>query len=198
MAQGTVFSVNAVGYVNTTMKKGFNLVANPLIAADNTVASLFKSTPFGTQVYKFNGTGFDIATNDDLEGKFVGTSANAAVNPGEGVFVKNNTAGDFTVTFVGEVPQGALSNPLPKGLSIRSSQVPQEGKITTDLAFPAAPGDQVFKYTGTGYTIFTFDDLENAWTRAGVKEEPVLGVGESVFVRKVAAGTWTRNFSVNQ
>jgi hypothetical protein len=204
MAQGTVFSVNAVGYVNTTLKKGFNLVANPLNAgADNTIGTLFKSTAFGTQVYRFNGTGFDIALNDDLEGKFISSTPallTAQILPGEGLFVKNNGTADQTVTFVGEVPQGNLSNPIPKGLSIRSSQVPQDGKITTDLGFPAKPGDQVSKWDPATQKFvgpYTFDDLENAWTLAGAKNEPSLTVGESVFVRKVAADTWTRTFNVN-
>lgn len=207
MAQGTVFSVNAVGYVNTTLKKGFNLVANPLNAgADNTIGTLFKSLPFGTQVYRFNGTGFDIATYDDIDGKYISNNAallTAQILPGEGLFVKNNTATDQTVTFVGEVPQGNLSNPIPKGLSIRSSQVPQDGKITTDLGYPAKPGDQISKFdstTGKFVGPWSFDDLvgpNGSWTLQGAANEPSVGVGESVFVRAVAAGTWTRTFNVN-
>jgi 2',3'-cyclic-nucleotide 2'-phosphodiesterase (5'-nucleotidase family) len=207
MAQGTVFSVNAVGYVNTTLKKGFNLIANPLDAgADNTIGTLFKSLPFGTQVYRFNGTGFDIATYDDLEGKYTSVTPamlTAQIKPGEGLFVKNNSTGDQTVTFVGEVPQGALSNPFPKGLSIRASQVPQDGKLTTDLAFPAKPGDQVSKFDSTTQKFvgpYTFDDLVGAngsWTLSGAANEPTLTVGESVFVRAANAGTWSRTFNVN-
>jgi len=209
MAQGTVFSVNAVGYVNTTLKKGFNLIANPLNAgADNTINTLFKSLPIGTQVYRFNGAGFDIATYDDLEvpPRYTSTTPallTAQILPGEGLFVKNNTQTDQTVTFVGEVPQGNLSNPIPKGLSIRSSQVPQDGKITTDLGYPAKPGDQVSKFDGaTGKFVgpYSFDDLvgpNGSWTLGGVANEPSVGVGESVFVRSVNANTWTRTFNVN-
>jgi hypothetical protein len=200
MAQGTVFSVNAVGYVNTVLKPKFNLVANPLTAADNSIAKLFAGVPFGTQVYKFNPATvkFDIATNDDLENKFVPDSAaNLQVLPGDGVFVRNPGTTDLTVTFVGEVAQGtSLQNPIPKGLSIKSSMVPQEGKITADLAFPGKPGDQVFKFDAVAqkYAVFGFDDLENKWTPT----EPVIGVGEAFFVRKANADTWTRSFSVNQ
>jgi hypothetical protein len=43
--------------------------------------------------------------------------------------------GPATVTFVGEVPAGSLSNPIPKGFSIKASQVPQAGKASTDLSF---------------------------------------------------------------
>jgi hypothetical protein len=56
MAQGAVYSVNAVGYVNTPLVAGFNLVSNPLnntAANGNTIESLFAGVPDGTQVYKF-------------------------------------------------------------------------------------------------------------------------------------------------
>jgi len=201
MAQGTVFSVNAVGYVNTTLKPGFNLVANPLTGSDNTIGTLFKGLPFGTQVSKFNGTGFDTATNDDLENAYIpAANASKTVVPGEGVFVKNNGKTDATVTFVCEVPQGSLSNPLPKGLSVRSSQVPQEGKITTDLGFPGKAGDQISKFdvATQKFVTYTFDDLENNWTSAGKVSEPSFAVGEAFFVRKNAADSWNRTFSVNQ
>jgi hypothetical protein len=209
MAQGTVFSVNAVGYVNTTFKPGFSLVSNPLNAgADNTIPTLFKTAPFGTQVYKFHATptaGFDIATYDDLSAAWtapgVPTLLTTQILPGSGLFVKNNLLpkADFTVTFVGEVPQGNLTTPLVKGLQIVSSQVPQEGKISTDLKYTAAPGDQISKYdvATQKFATYLFDDLANAWTLAGAPNEPTIGVGESFFLSKNAAGSWTRTFDVN-
>jgi hypothetical protein len=205
MAQGTVFSVNAVGYVNTTVKsKVFALVANPLIASDNSIGALFKDLPFGTTVSKYNPTTskFDTATHDDIEVKYI-PAANAAltVNPGEGVFVKNGGNADATVTFVGEVPQGSLKNDFPKGLSIRASQVPQDGKVTTDLGFPAKPGDVISKFdvTTQRFASYTFDDLLTppAWTLAGVANEPTFAVGEAFFLKAANAGSWTRTFSVN-
>ena len=57
LAQGAVYSVNAVGYVNLTVPAGLSLIANPLDATDNTIANVLK-VPAGTQIYKFNGTGF--------------------------------------------------------------------------------------------------------------------------------------------
>jgi len=209
MAQGTVFSVNAVGYVNTTFKPGFSLISNPLNAgADNTIPTLFKTAPFGTQVYRFHSTpsaGFDIGTYDDLAGSWqapgVPTLLTTPILPGSGLFVKNNLVpkADFTVTFVGEVPQGNLTTTLVKGLQIVSSQVPQEGKISADLKYTGQPGDQLSKWdvAAQKFVTYGFDDLSNAWTLAGVANEPVIGVGESFFLSKQAAGTWTRTFDVN-
>src|SRR5437867_2052515 len=137
MAQ--VFSVNAVGYVNTKVPGGgkLALISNPPTAADNTIAALFAGVPDGTQVYKFDDTAktFTTATFDGLEGKFLpDAAAKLTVVPGEGVFVRNNSAAEIQVTFVGEVPQGTaaapLVNKLPAGLSIRSSMVPQSGTAT--------------------------------------------------------------------
>jgi hypothetical protein len=199
MAQGTVFSVNAVGYVNTSLKKGFTLISNPLTAADNSIGALFGSLPDGAQVSKFNGTKFDTTTQDSLSGGFDKPAIAALlVTPGEGVFVKS--AADGTITFVGEVPQGDLANSYPKGLSVRSSQVPQEGKITADLGFPAKDGDQVSKFdlATQKFATYTFDSLSGGWTSSsGALSEPTIGVGEAFFLKAAAAGTWTRKFSVN-
>lgn len=197
MAQ--VFSVNAVGYVNKTIPKGnkLALISNPLDAGagNNTIANLFKGVPDGTQVYKYDGTKFITATFDSLENAFLPADAAATeLKPGEGVFVRNTSASDLTVTFVGEVPQGKLDNPLPKGLSIRSSIVPQQG-TAEELGLPGADGDQVYQFLTDAQSYFTstFDGLENKWLPA---LKP-LAVGEAFFLRKGAAGTWSRTFSVN-
>jgi hypothetical protein len=73
-----------------------------------------------------------------------------------------------------------------------SSQVPQQGKLQTDLGFPPAENDVVYTFKNPGgYTIYAFEFGE--WSPS----EPVIGVGEGFWVEKVAATTWTRNFSVN-
>jgi hypothetical protein len=197
MAQ--VFSVNAVGYVNKTIPKGnkLALISNPLDAGagNNTIANLFKGVPDGTQIYKYTGTTFVTATFDGLENAFLPPEAAATtVGPGEGVFVRNTSANDLVVTFVGEVKQGTLSNPYPKGLSIRSSMVPQEDTAAA-LGFVGVDGDQInqFQPDTQSYYVSTFDGLENAWLPALKK----LAVGEAFFLLANTGGTWTRTFSVN-
>jgi hypothetical protein len=191
MAQTPVYSVNAVGYVNTVLHPGFTLISNPLVAADNTLAGLFGGgkVPINTVVYKYNGTGFDINTYTDDE--VFAPNPNVTVTPGEGVFIKNPTAADVTVTFVGEVPTGTLTVDLPKGLSIRSSKVPQAG-TATDLGLVGQENDTLYQYVnGTGYKISTVQDGE--WG-------PPLGqlkVGEAFFYKAATAGTWTRTFNIN-
>jgi hypothetical protein len=205
MAQ--VFSVNAVGYVNKTIPaNSFALISNPLTAADNRINELFKGVPPGTQIYKFNGTGFDTATFDALDNAFLWsptTASNTELKPGEGAFVKNNGTTPLTITFVGEVPQGTQVNPLPAGLSVKSSIIPQRGTISDpNFGYTAAAGDQIYQFnTGTQkYDVFTFDSLDNAWLNSQNQPvAPVIEVGDAFFLRKPAgtATSWTRTFNVN-
>jgi hypothetical protein len=187
MAQ--VYSVNAVGYVNTALKTGFNLIANPLDAkADNTINKLFTGLPDGSIIYTYSPSGgykvytWELGEWDD---------PTLALAPGQGFFLRVGAAS--TVTFVGEVKQGTLSTPLAAGFNLVASQVPQAGKIATDLKLTPADGDQVYTFNATTqqYSVFTYELGE--WDPS----EPTLAVGEAVWVRKGAAGSWDRTFSVN-
>lgn len=192
MAQ--VFSVNAVGYVTKTVPAGkFALISNPLNAADNTIDKLFAGLPAGTQIYKYDGTKYVPGVFDDFDNTY-GPLGKQTLVPGEGIFVKNNSAADINITFVGEVPQGDLKNPLPKGLSIRSSQVPQAGN-SNQLGLKGGPGDQVFKFNVAtqGYQPGAFDDFDNKWP-----DTLTVDVGEAFFISKANAGSWDRSFNVNQ
>jgi hypothetical protein len=188
-----VYSVNAVGYVNTTLVKGYNLISNPLdnkATGGNQIKNLFATLPEGSQIFKFDPATakYDLASVEF--GEVTGTIADQELKPGEGVFINAAAAG--TITFVGEVPAGQLSNTVPKGLSIKSSQVPQAGTATA-LAFPAGDGDQVFKFDEATqkFTSHIYDF--GAWDT-----EPTLDVGEALFVNAAAQRTWARNFVINQ
>jgi hypothetical protein len=209
-----VFSVNAVGYVNTPLKAGFNLVSNPLKASDNKISTLFlnikdlQAAHGGTTVYKFisgPGGGFKSALYDDLDNSYSGDAAAMTTEPGGGVFVFLAGSGDSQVTFVGEVVQGGNVS-IPVGFSILSSIVPQSGSPDASSAsvfkntdgtaapIPANDGDALYRYDTTirNYKSFLFDF--GAWTPA----VPALNVGEAVFYfRTGSAGTWARTFSVN-
>jgi len=183
--------VNAVGFVNVDVPKGLSMIANPLKAPTNTIAALFASAADGTTIYKYDGTQFTINTFDLGEW---GNPTDTLV-PGEGAFIRNTSPAAFQVTFVGEVSQGPLSHPIagPNKLSIQSSEVPQSGKVATDLGFPASDGDTIYQYDNAAgaYVIHTLDLGE--WSNG----EPVPKVGEAFFVRKVDNKAWTRTFSVN-
>jgi hypothetical protein len=188
-SQAQVFSSNAVGYVNLTVQGGaFSMIANPLDAADNTVAGLLSDAPNGTQVLKWNGAGFD---NSILA---FGTWSDPAMtlNPGEGFFIQPGGTAEVTLTFVGEVLQGSLSNDLASGFSMVGSQVPQAGTATElDLTDDLANGSQILQWNGSGYdsSILAF----GAWSPA----DPSIAVGEGFFVNTGTATSWQRDFSIN-
>jgi hypothetical protein len=216
MAQTPVFSVNAVGYVNTPLVPGFNLISNPLDnKTGNQIANLFNgntlsraagaAVPAGTVIYYYiPGTGFDFVSWDDIDLKFTpDTKAATVIAPGSGVFVKNPLpAGqNMTNTFVGEVPQSGatpLSHPIPAGFSIQASEVPQEGAADT-LGLVGADGDRIYFFTPAtqGYTApFQYDAGFGEWSPA-LSTRP-LKVGEAMFYQnRGAARTWTRTFTVN-
>jgi hypothetical protein len=193
VAQSNVYSLNVVGYINVTAPANqLVMIANQLNTTNNTIGSLIPTGPPGAQLYTYNG-GYSAYTFDDVDLVWL-PNGNATLNPGEGCFYKSPLA--TTLTFVGEVLQGSRTNTLPINLlAMRSSIVPQQGKITTDLLAPGEPGDQLYRYAG-GYTAFTFDDVDLVW----LPSEPTINVAEAFFYKKAATATqsrWIRNFTVN-
>jgi hypothetical protein len=190
MAQ--VYSQNAVGYINVTVKPGFNLVGNQLIQANVTIASLLPAPPAGTIFYSYSN-GFSTTTYDpDLGGW--DPDPNLPLPYGGGGFLFNPTASNFTLTLVGDVGQGSLANAVPAGFAIRASKVPQAGRISTDLGFPAVQNDTLFQYVNpSGYSTYTYDVDLGGWDPA----EPTIAVGEGFFIQSTAGHAWTRTFSVN-
>jgi hypothetical protein len=188
MAQ--VYSVNAVGYVNTTLVPGFNLVSNPLRSTEpngNQIQNLFGSLPANTIVYLWNGAGFDQTIND----------------PDFGWSPEN--VGNRTLTFVGEVVQGQnLSVPIAQGFNLVSSIVPQEGTATT-LGYQPQANDVLYFWNETANQngpgpaqsyVQTVYDAEFGEFSIPL---PTLAVGDAFFIRSQTGNrTWTRNFNVNQ
>jgi len=193
MAQN-VYSVNAVGYVNTSILPGFQMISNPLKVSDNSLQTLIPTAPDQTSVYTFSGGAFSAPYTyyTDLGGW---DPAGGAIAFGDGVFLYAPSA--FTITFVGEVEQGApIHNAYPAGFSIKSSKVPQQANLTA-LGL-AAPADQtsVYPFDASSqayqgpYTYYV--DL-GGWDPA----DPTIGIGQAFWLNSPSAGDWTRTFSVN-
>jgi hypothetical protein len=198
MAQGTVFSVNAVGFVNTTVPAGKQLiVSNPLLATDNKVDAVLGNVPDQSQIFKWNPTNQTFQANTFFTG-FGWLTKDMEVVPGEAFYLRAPAGTDINVTFVGNVPQGSLTNSLVAGFNLVSSQVPQAGGITGDLEMPTANLDQVFTFNGSAFTTYTYFD-GFGWLKQGgsAPEDPQIGVGQGFFLRKAASVKWTRTFSVN-
>jgi hypothetical protein len=189
MAQ--VYSQNAVGYVNITANPGFNMVANPLVQTDTTVGALLPTPPQLTAIFKLTPTGFVQSTYDaDLGGW---DDPALTLDLGGGFFLYNpgNTA--FTATFVGEVAQGTLVNNIPTaGFSMRSSKVPQTGRLTADLGYVPNQLDSVYTFVGGAFTQYTYDQDLGGWD-----EDPPISVGQAFYLNAAAPNNWVRTFSVN-
>lgn len=190
-ASAQVYSVNAVGYINLSLPAGNKLVlvANQLNNGDNKLGTVIPSAAEGTLVYTYSQAG-GFATSGF---EFGAWSANPTVAPGAGFFASSPSAA--TVTLVGEVPQGTLSTALANGLNLVASQVPQAGKLSTDLGYTAAEGDIVYQWDAAAQAYKAANGFEFGSWGAG---EPQIAVGEGFFLSKNGAGSWSRTFSVNQ
>jgi hypothetical protein len=205
MAQ-SVFSVNAVGYVNVPLVPGFQIVANPLNNSNNLLSVILPSVANNTTVYRFNPTNQTFLNAStffvDPGPPEVGVwFPDATLIPGEGAFFSSAVA--QTLTFVGEVPQGSLSNPLPQNYSLRSSIVPQSGGITSVLGLTAENNDTVYFFNPAtqtyGPALTYFVDPGPPPVGVWFPSEPSPAVGQGFWFKNNTgtARNWTRTFSVN-
>lgn len=186
---GELVSNNLIGYATVTVPPGFSMIANPFNSPSNFVSALFPNMADGTTLCKFDTSLFRLTNNSVKNGKW--TNAEEKLVPGEGAIFFNPTTDFKTLNFVGEVSQGRLLNSIPAGLSIRSSMVPQPGRVGSDLGFPAAAGDviHIFDRDQQKYVLYPFSTSE--WE----KNPPTVGVGESFWIGRTNSGNWVRDFS---
>jgi hypothetical protein len=212
MAQ--VYSVNAVGYINLTLRPGFNMVANQLTKTPN---NGLNNVITGGLVAESQALKFDNAANNYVIEFYSGTAwvkddgvtpGTMVVNPGDGFFIFNADTANATVTLVGEVPQGTgLNVTLNPGFSLVSSIVPQQIQLTQPNGFPQIAEAQylVFNAATQNYDAVIFNNgtnpngwvLEDGVTPANPVPAPAVGQGFFYFNPETSVANWTRNFSVN-
>jgi hypothetical protein len=209
VAQSNVYSLNVVGYVNLSLKDGFNMIANQLDAdgfgTNNTIKGVFGAQlPPGTTVYAWNGAGYSIEkytkTKDGSATNW--STPDYSLNPGQAAWVSIPTgSGNVTVTTVGTVLQGALVNPnIPTagGYTMVSSLVPLSGGLVSALGYNAGAGDQVYQWNGSGYTINKYtkskDGTKTNWSLNST--EPTIAVGEGFWLQVSAGAAWSNYFKV--
>ena len=108
--------------------------------------------------------------------------------PGEGFIIQAGAATSHS--FVGEVAQGYGVNAIPNLQSIRSSIVPQAGRVTTDLHLPVLSGDTVTRMINGSYVTYTYSG--GVWSPS----EPIVSIGDSFWNNKNVGFWWHRNFLV--
>jgi hypothetical protein len=201
MAQSNVYSLNVVGYYNITLGAGQKvMIANQLNTTNNTIGSLLAPPMVsnGDHLFKYSG-GFVAYAYSTDDGQW-DPDPNATMNPGESAFYV--AAQNTTLTFVGEVMQGSLTNTLPINTKVlRSSIVPQSGGISSVLGVPFDNGDHLFVYNpaqNSGpYVAYAYSTDDGQWD----PQEPIINVGQGFFYVKSptalpANANWVRNFTV--
>jgi hypothetical protein len=226
-----VYSLNAVGYINITALPGYNMISCPLIASpDNTIATLLNNASqqyTGDAVYFYNpatgGLEIDQATTigtrppatTNADGwLFAGTNS---LSPGAACWFYNTQPTNVTLTFVGTVPSGALTNTLVTGFNMVSSILPTSGDLCTNSLTTLTNynlGDAVYVFSGGtagSFTIFQSSSISRQagygyseapggkgdWNDIGDPTVPNVGQG-FWYDNSGAAVNWVENYSVSQ
>jgi hypothetical protein len=192
-------SVNAVGYVQVSFAPGYTFCCNPLHTTNDTVRNLIPVAPDSCAVYLWDVDAQRFSAPSVYHN---GWSSNYAFAMGKGFVVYTPTP--FTNTFVGEVLQGHLINPIAGNnrFSLIASLVPQAGTLTT-LELPSSEGDTVImpKSSGQGLADACSYFGGYGWfDPAGVADTngPTLSVASCFFMQHAGPDTsWARDFSVN-
>lgn len=181
---GGLLSSNIIGYASVAAPPGFSMIANPFESSANSVVELFKSMPDGTSLSKFDTRLSNLTENKIKFGKWTNPSEKLA--SGEGGLFFNPTQDYKTLDFFGDVKQGKFSVPIPAGFSMRSSLLPQPGRLHVDLGFPVTEGDVIhlFDKDSQKYVLYPYDPA--TWA----VNPPVVSVGESFWVAKKTAKNW--------
>jgi len=145
LAQVNVYSINAVGYVNTSFPKGYSILTCPLIVTGgNTLNNLFPppatvpsggSPLYGAQIAVFSGGHFGAGDSISYSGGW-NSGGTITINPGQAVFFQNPNSTPMTATFVGTVPQNGqynMTNTLIPGYNLVGSIVPVTGTFISPI-----------------------------------------------------------------
>jgi len=217
MAQSNVYSLNVVGYINSTLTgPGYTMIANQLDSGNNVFSNFFQGLPSGTQVIKWNTNtaSFNIASRTLVgNGWNPAGAATSTLNPGEACFIKL-TGASKTNTFVGNVMSLAATggtnpvysvtytNNLITGYTMMGSSFPITGPIassTTGLDITNIPtGSQVIKWNPLtqAYVISTKTAVLTGWNPPATGG-PTINVGEGFFIKAFSPFTSVQTFNVN-
>lgn len=199
VAQTPVYSVNAVGYVTKSVTNGYNLVSNPLNGTNNLLSTVLPVVTPESYVLRWNSAGQSFAASVPTYYDGFGWLPDEVINPGEGFFFFSTAAGNTNVTFVGEVPQGNLTNNVAGNYSLLSHIVPQSISLSDpSVTFPVQGEDYVLFWNAPAQSYAS--DVPTYYDGFGwLPFEPTPSVAEGFFYHTgpAAGRQWTRTFSVN-
>lgn len=175
---------NILGYVTQHLPPGHAMIANPFKVSDSRIGVLLANVPDGSKISRFDPLMYKLTDNERRMGKW--SDPNEILDPGSGVIFFNPSSEPLILSFVGEVSLVEQMQPLPAGVSIRSSLIPQRGRLDTQLSFPLSEGDsvQLFDRERQTYIDYPYDPAK--WEN----EAPVVGLGEAFWVSKTVPANW--------
>ena len=208
MAQGNVYSLNVVGYVNVTLPGSqFTCLANPLDATAggtltgmNDITNLFQNVPGNSFINTWNSGVNDYSTTIPIfSSRLNAWTLNLPMPPGVGVMFYNAGA-DQAVTFVGQVVQGTYNVGTLGGsqFSMVGSPVPIGGDITNSTTY-------VGLVPGASDSVATWNGAVNDWnspvvwsgrTSAWVGSMNIAPGQGFFYYNANAANAWVSNFTV--
>jgi hypothetical protein len=206
------------------------MISCPLITSpDNTVGTVLNNASgfiTGCDVYFWYPTATPPAYVED-EARTVGTSKGQTTNPngwfsngtnmlapGAACWFENNTPTNITLTFVGTVPTGAITNTLVPGFNLVGSVVPMSGDIVSNSLSTLTNyniGDVVYTYGPTNTPVYAEYQSVVATSKAGghgylgtwnSAGDPVIpNVGQGFWYEDNSPSlsvNWVENYSVSQ
>jgi len=203
MAQA-VYSVNVVGYINLTMRSGYNLVTAQLVTGTpaNNLNAVLPTVTEESQVLTFTGGNYssDIYLGGAWLNSTTGDPALTTVEPGKGFFFLNPGA-LATVTLVGEVKLGSSTVTMTPGYSLVGSPIPQEVSLLPVNGFNPV---EEMQYLTFNSAIQNYDtaliNLGGAWlnsiTGDPVDARPLVGQGFFILNPAAVNSLWTRIFVI--
>jgi hypothetical protein len=219
-ALAQVYSLNAVGYINVNVPTGFSIIADQLYMT-NQATSQSMDAVFGPTLlngengntapdpyvgcilfpYYNGGFGTPLIVEQTSAAPFwssVPEATSTSFNPGQAAFIYNPGSA-FTMTFVGQVPQGTVTNTMIQGFNLVASIIPQTGAVDTDLGIVPGANDIVFNYISGGYTTANIWEVIGASQFWGLGFSPTNTVGTGMFYYSASAtpNNWIRTFNIN-
>jgi hypothetical protein len=200
-----VYSLNVVGYVNVSLQAGkLHFLSLPVAPVDgnfNVTNTIVLSDAQDTAVL-FNWAGTQWNPDPPVwyagAGWFNSAGTDTIVSNGAAFFISSKAA--TTLTFVGQVPQGAIAYNIPAGLSTLANKVPVSANFPgltvgndTDTMFTWVQANQAWTsdpwvfYAGSGWFTSTLGD------GTGAPLNPSEGV---FYVNHGTAVPFTQNFTV--
>jgi hypothetical protein len=227
-AQTNVYSLNAVGYITTTLYPGYNLITVPLITAVDTNTGLPNTleTLFNNSTGAYNGDSVYIFANPPgsytviAQGKADkwgtgGVDGTNQINPGQAVFYFNHGTTNITNIFVGTVPSGG-TNVLVPGYNLVGSMVPTSGDLFSnsisalsnatpnigDLVYVYDPVLQVYSSIYKAVALAASHNGNSPWQFSAGGDPSITNVGTGFFYFNNSSTStsinWVENYSVSQ